>query len=130
MIDIALTNCRVLVAEDEVLISMVLEDILEMLGCTLAGSATTLAEATRLSESVVFDVAILDVNLGAELVYPLAETLAERGVPIIFATGSHPDNLPERFRGAPVLEKPYAYGAVEVALKQVCSTPNPLAAAS
>ena len=129
MTDIALANCRVLVAEDEVLISMVLEDILDMLGCKLAGSATTLAEATRLAESVPFDVAILDVNLGSDLVYPLAEALADRGVPIIFATGSHPDNLPDRFRGSAVLEKPYAYGAVEVALKQVCGTQDPLAAA-
>lgn len=110
---------RVLIVEDEVLIGMVLEDILDMLGCTVAGNAGTFDEAAKLIDSLGtsgFDVAILDVNLGAEPVYPLADRIAAAGVPIIFATGSHPDSLPDRFADCGVLEKPYAFASVETAL--------------
>ena len=66
MSNVALTGCRVLVVEDEVLIGMVLEDILDMLGCTLVGSAATMDEAWRLAADNAFDVAILDVNIGSD----------------------------------------------------------------
>lgn len=110
---------RVLIVEDEVLIGMVLEDILDMLGCTIVGNAVSLDEGSTLVDSLGaggFDVAILDVHLGAEPVYPLADRIVAHGVPIIFATGSHPDTLPDRFAGCGVLEKPYAFAAVETAL--------------
>ena len=116
MSNVALTGCRVLVVEDEVLIGMVLEDILEMLDCTLAGSAATMDEAWRIVEDAEFDVAILDVNIGAEPVFPLADAIRERGVPVVFATGSLPDSLPERFADCAVLEKPYVYAGVEAVL--------------
>ncbi|MFC3713818.1 response regulator [Sphingoaurantiacus capsulatus] len=116
MSDVALNGCRVLVVEDEVLIGMVLEDILDMLGCTLAGSAATMGEAWKAAESAAFDIAILDVNVGADSVYPLADKLLERGVPIVFATGSAPESLPARFSACTVLEKPYVYAGVETAI--------------
>jgi len=117
---------RVLIVEDEVLIGLVLEDILDMLGFAVAGNAASFDEATVTVDALGptgFDVAILDVNLGAEPVYPLADRILAMGVPIIFATGSHPDSLPERFAGCTVLEKPYAFSAVEASL-------SPLAAAA
>ena len=107
---------RVLIVEDEVLIGLVLEDILDMLGCTVAGNAASLAEASALVGALGpdgFDVAILDVNLGADPVYPLADEIVALGIRIVFATGSHPDTLPPRFAGYDVLEKPYAFAAVE-----------------
>ena len=110
---------RVLIVEDEVLIGMVLEDILDMLGCTVAGNAVSFAEATAMVGELGadgFDIAILDVNLGVDPVYPLADRIVALGLPIVFATGSHPDSLPDRFTGYPVLEKPYAFAAVEAAL--------------
>lgn len=116
MSNVALAGCRVLVVEDEVLIGMVLEDILDMLGCTVAGMASTLDEAWTLSKESGFDVAILDVNIGADPVFPLADAILERGIPIIFATGSLPDSLPERFAACAVLEKPYVLAGVEAAL--------------
>jgi CheY-like chemotaxis protein len=121
MSNVALTGCRVLVVEDEVLIGMVLEDILEMLDCTLVGSAATMDEAWRIAENAEFDVAILDVNIGAEPVFPLADAIRERGVSVVFATGSLPDSLPERFADCPVLEKPYVYAGVEAALARAWS---------
>lgn len=111
---------RVLIVEDEVLIGLVLEDILEMQNFTVAANAESVAAANEAVDSLGgdgFDVAILDVHLGSESVYPLADRIAALGKPIVFATGSHPDSLPERFGGASVLEKPYAFAAVEAVLK-------------
>lgn len=113
---------RVLIAEDEVLIGLVLEDILEMAGCTVAANSESLDGASAALAALGpegFDVAILDVNLGSSPVYPLADRILAMGKPIIFATGSHRDTLPERFAGCGVLEKPYAYAAVEALLRPV-----------
>src|SRR5215210_1680167 len=121
-----LSNCRILIVEDEVLIGLVLEDILEMLGCVVAGNAATLDEARRLAEAGGFDLAVLDVNIGSEPVYPLADLVLSYGLPVIFATGALPETLPERFRACPVLEKPYAFPAVEAALAR--ALPGPIAA--
>lgn len=118
MSNVALAGCRVFVVEDEVLIGMVLEDILDMLGCTMAGSAATMDDAWRLAEEHEFDVAVLDVNVGSDPVFPLADAIMARGLPIIFATGSLPDSLPERFARCPVLEKPYVFAGVEAALRR------------
>ena len=107
---------RVLIVEDEVLIGLVLEDMLDMAGCTVAGNAETIEAAAALLDRLGpdgFDIAILDVHLGNDSVYPLADRIAAQGKRIIFATGSHPNSLPERFAGSGVLEKPYALAAVE-----------------
>ena len=113
---------RVLIVEDEVLIGLVLEDILEMLGHRVAGNAASLDEGGAVFAALGadgVDIAICDVNLGAEPVWPLADRIAAAGVPLIFATGSHPDTLPPRFAPCAVLEKPYAYAAVEAVLARV-----------
>lgn len=115
---------RVLIVEDEVLIGLVLEDIVEALGASVAANAESLSAGFDALERLGpegFDVAILDVHLGADAVFPLADRLAGIGKRIVFATGSHPDSLPNRFAGAAVLEKPYAYAAVE-AIMQPLST--------
>lgn len=108
---------RVAIVEDEVLIAILLEDILDMLGCEVVGPATTLQEASDLlATAKPIDMAILDVNLGSDPVYPVADQLIAAGVEVIFATGSHRSVLPERFASCKVLEKPYAFAAVERAV--------------
>ncbi len=107
---------RVLIVEDEVLIGIVLEDILDMLGHAVAGNAATLAEGEELVTKGGFDVAILDVNIGSDQIYPLADRIVAAGIPIVFATGSHPETLPPRFAACTVLQKPYAFAAVETAM--------------
>lgn len=111
-----MTAHRILVVEDEALIAMVLEDILDLLGCTVVGSAATLAEADALVDAGGIDAAVLDVNLGSDPVFPLADRLLAMGIGVVFATGSHRDSLPDRYQACPVMEKPYAFGAVEAAL--------------
>jgi len=116
---IATTARRVLIVEDEVLIAMVLEDMLDMLGYTVVSSPASYADADAAIMAGGFDVAILDANLGRDPVFPLAAKLLAAGTPIVFATGSHRDTLPEIFAGVPVLEKPYAMEAVETAFTKL-----------
>lgn len=113
------TARRVLIVEDEVLIAMVLEDALDMLGHVVVGSAASYAETETAIAAGGFDLAILDVHLGSDPVFPLADRLVAAGTSVIFATGSHRDSLPARFDGMAVLEKPYAIAAVEAALAKV-----------
>ncbi len=110
---------RVLVIEDEVLIAMVLEDMLDILGHRVVASPTTLADAEAAIGAGGFDLVIADVNLGTEPIFPLADRIRAAGVPLIIATGSHPDTLPARFADVPVLEKPYALPAIESAFAQI-----------
>jgi len=103
-----LAGISVLVAEDEALVAMNLEDMLSGLGCSVVGPAIQFDEAERLVERADCKVAILDVNLGGRKVFPLAGRLKERGVALVFATGYGRDELPEEWRGESVLEKPYS----------------------
>lgn len=110
---------RILIVEDEVLIAMVLEDVLDMLGHVVVATSANYAEAESAIAAGGFDLAILDVNLGSDPVFPLADKLVAAGTPVIFATGSHRDSLPSRYDEMPLLEKPYAIAAVERALERV-----------
>ena len=84
-----LLGLRVLVVEDEALVAMQLEDMLDELGCVVVDVAGTVSRGVALAAdaAVALDGAILDVNLGGEKVYPVAERLAARGVPFVFCTG-------------------------------------------
>jgi CheY-like chemotaxis protein len=98
---------RILVVEDEFLIRMLLEDMLDELGYSIAGVAGRVGEATEIAKAGEFDVAILDVNLDGEDVYPVADILAGRGVPFLFVTGYGGRGLPEPYRDRPTLQKPF-----------------------
>jgi DNA-binding response OmpR family regulator len=96
-----------LLVQDEVMIAMLVEDILEDLGHDLAAVATCLEEAFALTRSEVLDLAILDLNLGGVLTYPVADVLQENGIPFIFATGYGSDGLKEAYSDLPTLHKPF-----------------------
>jgi DNA-binding response OmpR family regulator len=83
----SLQGTRVLVVEDEAMLSLSLEDMLRDLGCVVAGTAARLDDAMTMARTADFDVALLDVNLGGKRVDPVAETIRERGTPIIYVTG-------------------------------------------
>lgn len=99
---------RVLIVEDEAAISMLLEDMLLDFGCTVVGPAARLAAALELTERETFDVAILDVNVAGEPIYPVAEAIAKRGLPIVFSTGYGGAGIREPFRDRPVVQKPFS----------------------
>ena len=118
--DSKLHALNVLVVEDESLVLFNLEDILTERGCIIVGPAMRLEQATQLAESAAdIDVAILDVNLGGQPVFPIAAALKARNVPIVFATGYGREGLPEEWRDLPVLVKPYTADDVEQALTAI-----------
>lgn len=98
-----LAGARVLVVEDETIVSLLLEDMLVDLGCEVLGPAASVAKALRLIRTDALgaiDTAILDVNVAGEEVYPVAEALAERHVPFAFTTGYGKDGVHERWRAS------------------------------
>jgi CheY-like chemotaxis protein len=104
---------RVLVIEDEILISMLLEDMLAELGHEVAGVVPRLGEALTAVNGDAFDIAILDVHLHGQSAYPVADALIERGLPFVFATGYGERGLPEKYRSHPILTKPFARDDLE-----------------
>jgi len=100
-----LRGARVLVVEDDPLITFAIEDMIDDLGCVLAGSAASVAEALPLVAAASFDVALIDLHLGDELALPVAEAVRSLGKPFLFASGL--DEAPEGFADAPRLPKPY-----------------------
>ncbi len=102
----ALSGLRVLVVEDEVLIAMLLEDLLQDLGCKVVGTASNVKQARELVASERPDAALLDVNLGTEPAYPIAETLTRAEIPFVFVTGYGEAGLIEAYRGHATIKKP------------------------
>jgi CheY-like chemotaxis protein len=118
---VTVTNPRsVLIVEDESLISMMLEDFLDSLGHRVAGTCETVPDALARVEDGGFDVAIIDVNLNGERVWPVADRLAAMGIPYILATGGHIEPPPPAHAAAPVLSKPFTLDAIEPALDEAC----------
>lgn len=102
-----LDGFRVMVVEDEALIAMHLEDILEDMGLNVVGRFRAAEPALSFIETAALDVAVLDVNLGSGTTsFPIAERLAERGIPFLFLTGYGDSRMGDRFPEAQVLSKP------------------------
>ena len=116
-----LTGLKVLVVEDEMLVSMLVEDMLADLGCTVVGPAAELEEAMGLAQSADIDLALLDVNLGGKPIFPVADALKARGVPFAFASGYGEAGLSEDHRGAAVLQKPFREADLAKALRGLVS---------
>lgn len=113
----ALAGLSVFVVEDETLVLVNLEDMLEELGCRLVGPAMRLDQADAMIEQAgAADVAILDVNIGGRAVFPFAEKLAGKGVPLVFTTGYGRDGMPPEWQNSTVLGKPYTFDDVAGAL--------------
>lgn len=113
----AIAGRRVLVVEDESLVAMLLETILEDMGCVPVGPAATVDEGLQLAGGdEPIDAALLDVNVAGKQVFPIAEALKARGVPFVFSTGYGEGGLPDAWRGQPTLQKPFTESAVRDAL--------------
>ena len=107
---------KILIVDDEPLIAMLVEAWVADMGHEPVGPAYSLAEARGLVDGAL-DAAVVDLTLGRESGAPIAQSLAERGVPFVYATGqgeSQLDNLPP---AAGVLLKPYSFEAFEAAVK-------------
>lgn len=84
------SGISVLLVEDESAIAMLIEEMLEDLGCTVVASVAQLAKALQIAKVLEVDLAILDVNLAGERVFPVAQVLRERHIPFLFSTGYAP----------------------------------------
>jgi CheY-like chemotaxis protein len=118
-IRLQLNGAKVLVVEDETLISFLIEDMLRELGCSEVWHAAAVKEALAILAQRRPDVAVLDVNLGHELVYPLATWLDTEAIPFVFATGYGRKGIAERWGDCPVVQKPFAREALAAALGAV-----------
>jgi CheY-like chemotaxis protein len=112
----SIEGLRFLVAEDEALVSILIEDMLAELGCSVVGAAANVSSALELAKSGRIDGAILDVNLGGQSIHPVAAELALREVPFLFVTGYGAAGVPDEFAGAPVLQKPFQLPMLKQAL--------------
>ena len=107
MMDSPLSGKRVLVVEDEIMVSWLLEDMLANLGCVVIGPAVRVDQALAIIESEPLDAAVVDLNLNGQFSYPVADALAALGVPFVFSSGYSQDRLLEKYRSFPILQKPF-----------------------
>ena len=113
-----LDGLRVLLVEDEMLIAAEMEATLEELGCQVVGPFGRIGQALEALDHAEVDAAVLDVNVRGEMIFPVAEKLQARGVPMVFCTGyADLPNLPEPLRDKVRLSKPCAAASVEAALR-------------
>ena len=110
---------RVLIVEDEFLAAVALEEDLHQEGWTTLGPYVTLAQTLNAAETEDFDLAVLDINLKGEMVYPLADELTARSIPFIFLSGYAGRDLPERFRTCAKLTKPCNAAVLRAEIKRV-----------
>jgi CheY-like chemotaxis protein len=98
---------RVLVVEDEFLVALELSGIVERAGYSVVGPAESVDATRKVLSQQKVDLALLDINLRGELVFPIAEYLEANGLPYIFVTGNSPSSLPAEYRHRPLVQKPY-----------------------
>jgi DNA-binding response OmpR family regulator len=118
-----LAGCTLFLVEDDWLLASTLAELLRDQGASIQGPFASVAKALEgLADDTapLPDVAVLDVNLGGEAVWPVADALVERGVPLVFLTGYGADIVPARFRSAPCMSKPV--GLTEL-IEHLCKVP-------
>jgi CheY-like chemotaxis protein len=111
-----LSGLRVLLAEDELHVQMLIEDFLVELGCEVQAVSTFDAALLAAREADV-DVAVLDVNLGGQQSFPAAEALAERHIPFVFSTGYGSQISQAAWKDRPWLQKPFVIAQLAQALR-------------
>jgi CheY-like chemotaxis protein len=108
VMDKFLSDRRILVIEDEMMVLMLIEDMLGDLGCKSVTAAATVDQALALIGAHVFDAALLDMNLNGNKSHDVAEALATRDVPFAFSTGYSTLDISDGYRDRPVLKKPFS----------------------
>ena len=98
---------RVLIVEDNPIIAYDISDLIEDTGAEPVGPALDLASGMRLVTENHLDAALLDIDLGGEYVWPIAEALDRHAVPYAFVSAQcSADLMPESFRSRPCIYKP------------------------
>lgn len=115
---------NVLMVEDEAYLAMALEDLLTDAGYHVLGAAR-LSDALDIADHEHVDVALLDINLQGESVYPLANRLRESGVPFAFASAYSKDTIPQDFRDCELVRKPYTSERIIEAVESMVERARP-----
>ena len=116
---------QILIVEDEILIAMDLEDMVVEMGGRAIASAHNIQTAIKRAETIEADAAILDVDVAGQLVFPVADILAARGIPFLFNTGhSAEDVLRARYASAPICRKPTLPRQLKKALRALLTPPE------
>jgi len=105
--DTPLAGRRILIVEDEIIVSWLLQDMLADLGCEVVGPAARVDQSLAMIEVEALDAVLLDLNLNGEMSYPVADALVARGVPFVFTTGYAKNRLLNGYQTFPVLQKPF-----------------------
>jgi len=111
-----LLNRRILVVEDDYLQASCLSVALELQGSDVVGPFPALQDGLEAVQRAEIDAAVLDVRLGDERVYHLADALNVKKIPFLFVTGYDRAEIPDRFSEVHCLQKPFDMDAVSVAL--------------
>jgi two-component SAPR family response regulator len=117
----SLTGLRCIVVEDEVLIGLFLAELLGELGCHVIANVTRVGKALELLEAERPDFMLLDVNVGGEMSYSLADALIERGIRFLFVSGYSSPSILGKYKDYPRLEKPITFQELSDALLKLMS---------
>lgn len=112
---------RVLLVEDELLITLLLEDMLVSLEWEVSDTAANLDEALSAAKAGAFDLALVDLRLGGNLTYPVADILKARRIPFVFVTGYGSAGLEPAYAATPTLEKPFNREDLKAIITRVLS---------
>jgi CheY-like chemotaxis protein len=110
---------RVLVVEDSPVVAPYVHDLLTDLGCMVIGPAINMASARELAQEEQFDVAVVDLHIRGDKVFPVCELLAARGVPFIITSGYADWTMPDKWQDRPRLTKPYTIATLQNALEEL-----------
>ncbi len=116
--EVTLVGRKILLVEDEPLITLDVESILFSLGCVVAGSAGSLARALQLAETTEIDAALLDVVLEDGHVFPVIDILVARGIPVVLLSSGMQDDLPAAYRHLSLVGKPIATAELKCGLER------------
>lgn len=116
-----LAGLKAMVLEDEASIALLIEDMLETLGCEVVMSIARMERALQLAPGVQCDFAVLDINLNGTPVFPVAEVLRSRSIPFVFSTGYGAAGVPAEFSDVPVLGKPFPIEELERGIARALS---------
>jgi DNA-binding response OmpR family regulator len=121
-------SLRVLVVEDEPLVSLLMEETLKDLGYTVVGPTISVEVSLTILKTEPVDVALIDVALGREFSLPITDALADKGIPFAFVTGYGPEAVGgTRHAGVPVLLKPFSFASLSALIVQLAGKTAALA---
>ena len=116
----SLANCRILVVEDDLAIAVLIEEVLQDLGCIVLGPVGRLDAALRLASDEALDAAVLDITIRGGKIFPVVQCLQARDIPFVLASGYGDWALPEALRNQPRLVKPFTAGELQAQMESLC----------